>query len=110
MRTSDEVYRASVKASFMYGASKSTHRVDDVVSGRITPTCRLLAPLVPAVASGLGWVIVGAVTPVRELMLSPDGPVAEPEAGLDVPALTEAAGDAGGAELVDEDEQPATTM
>jgi hypothetical protein len=47
---------------------------------------------------------------VKELMLSPDGTVAEPVAGLDVPALTEAAGDAGGAELVDEDEQPATTM
>src|ERR1700733_7402198 len=55
MRNSDEVYPAAVKAVLKYGASKSTHRVDDVVSGRITPICRLLAPLVPAAASGLRW-------------------------------------------------------
>ena len=40
------VYPASAKASFRYGWSKLTYRVDDVVSGRITPTCRVLAPLV----------------------------------------------------------------
>src|SRR5271163_5013670 len=107
MRNSDEVYPASVKASFMYGASKSTHRVDDVVSGRITPTCRLLAPLVPAAASGLSWDIVDAMSTVKELMLSPDGTVAEPPvAGLDEAAAVDA-----GAVVVDEDdEQPAATM
>ena len=111
MRNSDEVYPAAVKASFMYGASKSTHRVDDVVSGRITPTCRLLAPLVPAAVSGLNWDIVDAMSTVKELMLSPDGTAAELLAGLEVPALAEDAGDAGAVELVDEDdEQPAATM
>src|ERR1700722_3150895 len=97
MRNSDEVYPASVKASFMYGASKSTHRVDDVVSGRITPICRLLAPLVADVASGLNWDIVDAMSTVNELMLSPDGTVAEPfEAGVDeVAALAEVAEAAG---------------
>jgi hypothetical protein len=60
----------------------------------------------------LNWDIVDAMSTVKELMLSPAGTVAEPlVAGLDeVPALTEAAGDAGGVEVVDEDEQPATTM
>jgi hypothetical protein len=59
----------------------------------------------------LSWDIVDAMSTVKELMLSPEGTVAEPlEAGLDVPALTEAAGDAGGVEDVDEDEQPAATM
>src|ERR1700721_546681 len=95
MRNSDEVYPASVKASFMYGASKSTHRVDDVVSGRITPICRLLAPLVPAVASGLSWDMVDARSTLNELMLSPDGTAAEPPAaGLDAAAAGDA--DAGG--------------
>jgi hypothetical protein len=42
----DWVYPASAKAAFRYGASKLTYRVDDVVSGRITPTCREFAPLV----------------------------------------------------------------
>ena len=113
MRNSDEVYPAAVKASFMYGASKSTHRVDDVVSGRITPTCRLVAPLVPAAVSALNWDIVDAMSTVKELMLSPAGTVAEPlVAGLDeVPALDEDAGVAAGAVVVDEDdEQPAATM
>jgi hypothetical protein len=58
----------------------------------------------------LSWDIVEAMSTVKELMLSPEGTVAEPPvAGLDeVPALTEAAGDAG---VVDEDdEQPAATM
>ena len=102
-----------MKACFRYGASKSTHRVDDVVSGRITPICRLEAPLVAAAVSALSWDIVDAMSTVKELMLSPDGTVAEPlVAGLDeVPALDEDAGAAEDAEDVDEDdEQPAATM
>src|SRR5262249_27998023 len=99
MRYCDEVYPAAVKACFRYGASKSTYRVDDVVSGRITPTCRPLAPLVPAAASALNWDIVGAMLTVKEPTLT-DGTVAE--------AL--AAGDeAGGADELgelDEDGQP----
>jgi hypothetical protein len=49
---------------------------------------------------------------LNELMLSPAGTVAEPlEAGLDdVPALVEAAGDAGAVEVDEDDEQPAATM
>jgi hypothetical protein len=48
---------------------------------------------------------------VKELVLSPAGTVAEPLAGLEVPELEEAAGEAGAVELVDEDdEQPAATM
>jgi hypothetical protein len=110
-RNSDEVYPASVKASFMYGASKSTHRVDDVVSGRITPTCRLLAPLVPAAASGLSWDIVDAMLTVKELMLRPDGTRLELLAGvLDEDAEGDVAGvDAGGVDDVADDEQPAAT-
>ncbi|HEX3449990.1 MAG TPA: hypothetical protein VHS97_17175 [Isosphaeraceae bacterium] len=94
----------------MYGASKSTHRVDDVVSGRITPTWRLEAPLVAAAVSPLNWDIVDAMSTVKELMLSPEGTVAEPlEAGLDeVPALAEV--DAGAVVVDEDDEQPAATM
>ena len=77
MRYSAGVYPASVKASFRYGASKSTHRVDDVVSGRTTPTCRLLAPLVAAWPSALSWSIVAPMLTVKELMLSPAGTDAE---------------------------------
>ena len=51
---------------------------------------------------------------VKELMLSPEGTVAEPPvAGVDeVPALAEVAGadDAGADEVVDDDVQPAVTM
>jgi hypothetical protein len=110
MRNSDEVYPASVKASFMYGASKSTHRVDDVVSGRITPTWRLEAPLVAAAVSPLNWDIVDAMSTVKELMLSPEGIVPEPlVVGLDeVPALAEV--DAGAVVVDEDDEQPAATM
>ena len=96
----------------MYGASKSTHRVDDVVSGRITPICRPLAPLVAAAASPLNWDIVDEMSTVKELMLSPAGTVAEPPAAAldEVPALA-ADEDAGAAELaVEDDEQPAATM
>jgi hypothetical protein len=59
----------------------------------------------------LNWDIVDAMSTVKELMLSPEGTVAELlVAGLDeVPALAEVAG--AEAEVVDEDdEQPATTM
>ena len=117
MRNSDEEYPASVNASFRYGASKSTHRVDDVVSGRITPTCRLLAPLVPAAVNDLNWDIVDEMSTVKELMPSPDGTVAElVEAGVDEVAalaeVAEAAGvdDAGGAGVDEDDEQPAATI
>ncbi len=72
------VYPASAKASFRYGWSKSTYRVDDVVSGRITPTCRLLAPLVANWASGLSVDIVDARSTLNELVLSPFGIVFEP--------------------------------
>src|SRR5580658_5461371 len=89
------VYPASAKASFRYGWSKSTYRVDDVVSGRITPTCRLEAPLVAYCVSGLNSDIVDAMSTVNELMLSPAGIVFEP---LDV-----AAG------VVDDDEHAAAT-
>jgi hypothetical protein len=108
MRNWDEVNPASPNASLKYGASKSTHRVDDVVSGRITPICRLLAPLVPAVASGLSWDIVDAMSVEKELMLSPEGTVAEPvAAGADEVAAADA-----GAVVDDEDddEQPAATI
>src|SRR6516162_3898102 len=79
IRNCFEVNPAAVKACFRYGSSKSTHRVDDVVSGRTTPTCRLLAPLVAAAASALNWDIVGAMLTVKELMLTA-GTVAEPVA------------------------------
>jgi hypothetical protein len=62
----------------------------------------------------LSWDIVDAMSTVKELMLSPEGTVAElVVAGLDeLPALDAGADeDAGGAEVVDGDEeQPATTM
>jgi hypothetical protein len=59
----------------------------------------------------LNWDIVDAMSTVKELMLSPAGTVAEPlVAGLDVPALTEAAGDAGAVEDDEDDAQPAATM
>src|SRR5580693_4632772 len=102
MRNSAEVYPAAVKACFRYGWSKSTHRVDDVVSGRTTPTCRLVDPLVPAAASALNWDIVGAMLTVKELMLTGGTvvePVADPEAEGEVEELDE----------LDEDEQPAAT-
>src|SRR6266851_1702448 len=72
------VYPASAKAAFRYGASKLTYRVDDVVSGRITPTCRVLAPLVANCVSGLNWDIVEFTSTVKELMLSPAGTLFEP--------------------------------
>src|SRR6516162_4759662 len=90
MRNCAEVYPAEVKACRRYGASKSTHRGDDVVSGRTTPTCRLLAPLVPAAVSALNRDIVGAMLTVKELMLSDAaggelaaGDVDDEEAGAD---------------------------
>jgi hypothetical protein len=109
------VYPASVKASFRYGASKSTYRVEDVVSGMITPTCRLEAPLVAAAVSGLSWDIVDAMSTVKELVPRPGGIAAEPLlAGLDEVAADaevdeDAAADDEEEEDVEEDEQPAAT-
>src|SRR5215469_11691224 len=77
------VYPASAKASFRYGASKLTYRTDDVVSGRITPTCRVLAPLVANCVSGLSLDIVDAMSTVNELVLRPFGIVFEPLDALD---------------------------
>src|SRR5260370_13389820 len=65
-------------AWFRYAWSKLTYRVDDVVSGRITPTCRLLAPLVANWVSGLSLDIVAAMSTLKELVLSPAGIVFEP--------------------------------
>src|SRR6266516_4730170 len=97
MRYCAGVYPAAVKACFRYGASKSTYRVDDVVSGRITPTCRLLAPLVPAAVSALNRDIVGVMLTVNESMFT-DGTVVEPPVADD---------EAAGVDVLDEDEQPA---
>src|SRR5580658_9156238 len=72
------VYPASAEASFRYGWSKSTYRVDDVVSGRITPTCRLLTPLVANSVSGLNLAIVDDMSTVKELVVSPAGILFEP--------------------------------
>src|SRR5215469_2218507 len=99
MRNCAGVYPAAMKDCRRYGASKSTHRFDDVVSGRTTPTCRLLAPLVPARASALNRDIVGSMLTVKESMLT-FGTVAEPVADGDEAA-------AGGVVVLDEDEQPA---
>jgi hypothetical protein len=102
MRNSDEVYPAAWKACLKYGASKSTHRVDDVVSGRTTPTCRLVAPLVPAAASALSWLMVDAMLTVKESMLIL-GTVAEAdEVAEDVEPVEP--------DEVAEDEQPAAAM
>src|ERR1700733_3077796 len=99
MRNSDEVNPASVKACLKYGASKSTHRVDDVVSGRTTPICRLLAPLVPAAASALNWLMVVAMLTVNELMLT-EGTVAAAADDVEPVAVDEV-------DVLAEDEQPA---
>jgi hypothetical protein len=57
----------------------------------------------------LNWDIVDAMSTVKELMLSPDGTVAEPlEAGLDEVAAGDA--EAGGVVVDEDDEQPAATM
>src|SRR5215467_2463057 len=84
------VYPASAKAAFRYGWSKLTYRVDDVVSGRITPTCRVVAPLVAKWVSGLNAAIVGPTFTVKELTVT-CGIVLEPLAAV----------------VVDDDEQPA---
>src|SRR6516164_124396 len=76
------VYPASAKAAFRYGWSKLTYRVDDVVSGKITPTCRLVAPFVAKWVSALNLDIVGPMFTVEELMLTV-GIVFEPLAAGD---------------------------
>src|SRR5215467_191933 len=90
IRYCDWVYPASAKASFRYGASKLTYRVDDVVSGRITPTCSVLAPLVANSVSGLSLDIVDAMSTLKELVLSPAGIVFAP---LDVDGVVDEADD-----------------
>src|SRR5262249_41576954 len=96
---------AAVKAVVQYGASKSTHRVDDVVSGRTTPICR---PDPADPVSPLSWDIVDAMSVVKESTRRPDGTVPAPD---EVAALAEAAADAEvgeDAEVVEvDDEQPA---
>src|SRR5258708_16329961 len=89
------VYPASAKASFRYGWSNWTYRVDDVVSGRITPTCSVLAPLVANRVSCLSLDIVDAMFTPKELMLSPAGILFEPAAA--------------GVDVVDDDPQAAAT-
>src|ERR1700722_11086249 len=103
----EPVYPASVKASFRYGAAKSTYRGDDVVSGIITTTCRLAAPLVAVAVSGLSWDIVDAMSTVKELVPSPEVASAGEDAGADDDAG--AAGADEGDEVDEVDEQPAAT-
>src|SRR5215469_15340330 len=89
------VYPASAKAAVMYGWSKSTQRCDDVVSGRITPTCRLLAPLVAYCVRFLNGDITDATFVENELMLTfgtvfepppePDDPPDDPQAAAPRP-------------------------
>ena len=59
-----------MNACFRYGSSKATYRVDDVVSGRITPT----SPL-PAAVSPFSWAIAEKLASKDET-LSPAGTVA----------------------------------
>src|SRR5215472_18385676 len=82
IRNCDWVYPASAKAAFRYGWSKLTYRVDDVVSGRITPTCKVLAPFVAKWVSALNLDIVGPMFTVKELMLT-FGIVLEPLGAVD---------------------------
>src|SRR5215471_19185528 len=77
IRNCDWVYPASAKASVRYGWSKLTHRCDDVVSGRTTPTCRLFAPLVAYWVSALNGDITDATSVEKESMLT-FGTVFEP--------------------------------
>jgi hypothetical protein len=60
----------------------------------------------------LSWDIVDAMSVEKELMLSPEGTVAEPlAAGADEVAADDAgAVDAGAVVVEDDDEQPAATM
>src|ERR1700688_1376848 len=67
---SDELYPAIWKAFVRYGKSELTHRVDEVVSGRITPT----RPL-PAAAKGFSVAMAAKLTSNDET-LSVDGTVA----------------------------------
>src|SRR5690349_17804309 len=82
---------AAVKACFRYGASNSTYRVDDVVSGRITAT----EPL-PALATDLSWDIaekelLRSLTEIDALPepLEPDEADAEPDAAAGAELLLE---------------------
>src|ERR1700754_4216334 len=83
---------AAVKACFRYGASNSTYRVDDVVSGRITAT----EPL-PALATDLSCDIaekellrsLTEIDALPELPPEPDVADAEPEAAAGAELLLE---------------------
>src|SRR5215468_10920203 len=77
IRNCDWVYPASAKASVRYGWSKLTHRCEDVVSGRTTPTCRLFDPLVANFVSALNGDITDATFVEKELMVT-FGTVLEP--------------------------------
>src|SRR5579872_6347600 len=74
----DELSPAAWKAVVRYGASKSTHRVDDVVSGRTTPICR---PDPADPVRPLSVDIVDAMSTEKESTLRFDGTVAALEAG-----------------------------
>src|SRR5215468_3671327 len=109
IRNCELVYPAAVRAFWKYGASKSTHRVDEVVSGRMTPTCRLEAPLVAAWVSGWSWDIVLLMSTVKSLVLSAGAELLadgddEVAAGADV-----AGADEEDAEDVDEEQPEAIT-
>jgi hypothetical protein len=99
---------AAVKAVVQYGASKSTHRVDEVVSGRTTPICR---PDPADPVSPLSWDIVDAMSVVKESTLRFDGTPAAAELEAADEAGAAADDEAGAAaeddDDDDDDEQPA---
>ena len=67
----DEVYPAAWNAFWKYGASKLTYRVDEVVSGRITPTMPF-----PAAVRPVNWDISEKLL-LNDEVLRPAGTVAE---------------------------------
>src|SRR6266571_2425535 len=70
---SDVEYPAAAKAWVRYGASKLTYRVDEVVSGRMTPTSPLPAAVRPFREAMMEKLVSKDVT------LRPDGTVADPD-------------------------------
>src|SRR4029077_9507856 len=64
---------ASASAAVKYGWSKLTQRVDEVVSGRMTPISSVLAPLVAYWVSGLSAPMVDAMSGVKALTVMLDG-------------------------------------
>src|SRR5665213_936364 len=67
---SDDPYPAALKALVRYGRSKFTYRVEDVVSGRMTPTIPL-----PALNRPDSWLIAEKLLS-NDVRLRPDGTVA----------------------------------